>query len=104
MSLVEDVARAVRREDATKRRLIARCASLPIGFAMDARVETMSSKELATVVLNKLGFATAGADPVLALDSFLAGRESALRGAQGRPGVGMDAAPAKSFVDKYLEE
>ncbi len=107
MSYVDDVARAVRRETAAKQHLLARCARLPISFGMDASdVAAMSAKELAHAVLNKLGYDPVAGDPILALNSWLDGKDSAERdsgGQNARPlaKMGMDA--ADNFMTRYLK-
>jgi hypothetical protein len=109
MSYVDDVARAVRREHATKQRLVARCSRLPISFGMDASdVAAMSAKELAHAVLLKLGYDQVN-DPILALNSWLDGKDSnSAGGHNARPfagmGAGMDAAATPQWLKDYLKE
>jgi hypothetical protein len=105
-----EITRAVRHEHALKQGLLARCYRLPIAasIAMDAKIDEMSSKELAMAVLTKLGLEPGLADPIVALTAWLDGRDSAERdsagGHQARPfagmGAGMDA--GDDFVSRYI--
>jgi hypothetical protein len=117
--LAANIAKALRRDEATKQRLAVRVA--PLGYAFDGSEAEMSAREFAAKLLAKLGLKPAH-DPVAALDAYLTGLDigardrilpgNALTGGNrilgnegnalvGDRGSAHDSA-GDSFVDKYL--
>lgn len=93
--IVAQVRPAIRKEEAAKASLYGRIS--PIIGAFDHA--EMTHVEMATYSLDKLGAPKGAADPVSALDFYLAGRTQVATPAAHA----LDAAPAEgSFMSKYL--
>jgi hypothetical protein len=97
----EELSRLVRREEATKQRLIARTSRLVNLYAFDV-LEEMSAKDLAKRVLAKLGIKQDSDDPVAELETYLEGREAGNRARGDVRESGMDSADGGSLVDDYI--
>jgi hypothetical protein len=97
--IVDQVTKHFGRDEAQKQRIAAQ-----FGFAMDAQMSEMSSRELAGHVLKELGLKIrSDADPLEALDMFLAGRRHAQQLAAGVKASALDGADSRpTFVDKYI--
>jgi hypothetical protein len=117
MSYVDEVTRAIRRDNARKQKLFAR--SPGVFAAMDAEeLGRMSSKELAARELTELGINVGeDDDPERMLDMHHAGRQFArdylipgghltggnrIGGNNGNKLIGGSASDSADFVDKYL--
>lgn len=95
----EDINRNFRHDEILKRGLLSRVARIAPMTVMDA--EELSARELAGLVLKKLGLKIP-ADPISALSSWLDGHDSGQRDAAGGrvQTEGMDS--AGNFVNRYL--
>jgi hypothetical protein len=101
LKIVEQVTKHFTRDEARKQRIAASFSQL--GFAMDAQMSEMSSRELAShVIKEKLGLKIgSNSDPLEALDYYLAGLNA--RGAAFGSWAA-DSRDSNSFIDRYLEE
>jgi cytochrome c biogenesis factor len=101
-TIIEEVARVVRRESGRRQRVVATLAHL--GFALDASAAAMSStEELARHALKKLGVTAEAADPVSALDFYLIGLQQH-RSTERTRSWAADANDSDSAMARFFEK